>query len=268
MAHVPLSPVAHRDFVWLKNSDWHFARENAVMPVSAMEMPKLCTEFVSGWIESNDHLQLVVLMGLRPDFNLFVANDGSWLPGCMPVTLQCTPFTIGLTEHRDPVLCFDDQAGSLSQASDSDREHAYPLFNAEGALCKEADSITQTLLLHQQNLHNTRIASDALQEEGLIKPWAANINTELSGTVNLEGLFYLDEGALNRCSPEVLKSLQNKGALAMAYCQLISQQHLERLGRLADAHMRLEQRKSDNECSKELDLGGFFAGEENDAFKF
>ena len=70
----------------------------------------------------------------------------------------------------------------------------------------------------------------------------------------VEGLFRIDEAALNALPADALAEVRDANALALAYCQLLSQQRLQALGKLA--HER-------NEAEKAL---GF--GQDNGTFSF
>jgi hypothetical protein len=65
----------------------------------------------------------------------------------------------------------------------------------------------------------------------------------------------VDEKALNQLSAEALQALQQSGALQLCYCQLLSMQHLQTLGKLAQAHQEAEQMAALPKTEKgELDL--------------
>jgi hypothetical protein len=51
-------------------------------------------------------------------------------------------------------------------------------------------------------------------------------------------LFQVDEAALNQLPPEALHEVRHSGALLLAYCQLLSMQHLSLLSQLNDAHQK------------------------------
>src|SRR5690606_28709359 len=74
-----------------------------------------------------------------------------------------------------------------------------------------------------------------LVEHNLIQPWNVQIKTE-SGEQPVQGLFRVDEAALNMLSAEAFEALRQGGALPLVYCQLLSMQHLQVLCRLAGEH--------------------------------
>lgn len=92
----------------------------------------------------------------------------------------------------------------------------------------------------EQGVKQATAAAGLLQRHGLIKPWALKVQSD-EGEKLLGGLYQTDEEALNRVPAEALVELRNSGALVLAYCQLISMQHVQVLGQLAVAHARAEQ---------------------------
>jgi hypothetical protein len=76
---------------------------------------------------------------------------------------------------------------------------------------------------------------DRLQAQGLIQPWPVKLQGADGGERTLEGLFRIDEAALNALPAEGLAELRDAGALSLAYCQLLSMQQLSLLGELAQA---------------------------------
>jgi len=59
-----------------------------------------------------------------------------------------------------------------------------------------------------------------------------------TGEQQIAGLFRTDEAALNQLPGEALLEVRQAGALPLAYCQLLSMQHLPLLGGLIEAHAK------------------------------
>ncbi len=79
----------------------------------------------------------------------------------------------------------------------------------------------------------------------------------------MEGLFRIDEAALNQLPAEAPIELRNTGALLCAYCQLLSIQHLQTLGQLAAAHAQAEAKAQASLPTQngELDLSFLYGSE-------
>lgn len=260
MKLLPLSPNSHQHHVWQKPKDWSYLRPQTLYTVQAMDMPRLCTTYPLAFQATQaGHYQPIALLGLQPDFNLYIARDGRWLTPVVPHQVQTAPFAIATTEHHTQVLCIDDNAQALSENTDQGQ----PLFDDQGQSHDSLKPIIQQLQAHQANQINTQKACDHLNRLELIQPWNAQVATQ-QGSIILQGLYTLDEAKLNRLNAQDLKALQDSGALGMAYCQLISTQHLSYLGKLADAHANLDKKYAEKPS---LDLEDYFS-DNDDLFKF
>ena len=68
-------------------------------------------------------------------------------------------------------------------------------------------------------------AVNALADAGLITPWEINLK-QGEKVVPVEGLFRVDEAALNKLDDEDFLAVRKAGGLALAYAQLLSMNQL------------------------------------------
>ncbi len=233
MSLIPLTPDQFANARWRPMPDSAFAREISLAELNASEMPAAACHLPVGLVRMEDGIwTLQAVFGLQPGKNLFVAVNGSWLGGYWPLRLRLAPFALAKSEHNEQVLCINDVWWQPSELG------GYPFYGEENNLAKETADLLlecQALLDNQQHTH---AAVAALDEAGLLCPWNPVVATESLGSVQLEGLFSINEEALNALDADALLKLRDCGALAIAYCQLISMQHLHKLAELADAHAR------------------------------
>src|SRR5690606_20470919 len=88
----------------------------------------------------------------------------------------------------------------------------------------------------EKNRNQTRLACEALLRHELFEPWPIKVLAEGEQEQTLAGLHRINEEKLNSLSAEALFELRNASALQIAYCQLLSMQHIQRMGKLAGAH--------------------------------
>jgi hypothetical protein len=138
---------------------------------------------------------------------------------------------MGQTEAGEQVLCIDEDSG-LVTADAGER-----FFTEDGSPAAAALEVLNTINQDEQNRLATVVACATLQKHQLIRPWPITLQTE-SGERKVEGLFQVDETALNQLPPEALHEVRQSGALLLAYCQLLSMQHLSLLSQLNDAHQK------------------------------
>lgn len=241
----------HGDQYWLKQSGHSFAAGDALCPLVAQELPKAVLFVPIGFIAEGDHFMPVAVQGLTPGQNLFVAADGRWLASYIPNPYRAYPFRMAPTEQGEQVLCIDEASGLLSESAGE------PFFNEDGT---PAQSVQEILAFFNQidaNRQLTRSICAVLQQHGLIQLWPITVQGE-QGEQKVEGLFRIDEAALNALTAEALAEVRNTGGLTVAYCQLLSIQHLSTLGTLAQAHAEAEKNQLAQEAlvqNGELHLG-------------
>ncbi|MBK1707689.1 MULTISPECIES: SapC family protein [Marichromatium] len=226
-----LSRERHAARRWKRYDSYAFARGAALVDVVAAELPKATMSLPLAFVRQGEGFALSAVLGLAPGRNLCVTQEGRWVGGgYIPAALRGYPFRLVRTEGDQLVLCIDEDSGLLT---DDPEDEA--LFDDEG---KPSAAITKVLEFLQQvetNRQTTARACAALAEAGVIAPWPIKVQGD-EGEREIEGLFRVDEAALNQLDAETLAGLRASGALSMAYCQLLSMQHLQRLGLLAKAH--------------------------------
>lgn len=252
---MPLTVITREAFTgkrWHPHSHYHFALGRGVVELTAAELPQAACSLPIGLLaEDGGHFLPVALMGIHPERNLFVAQDGTWLGPYVPAVLRASPFALGTTEHGGKVLCVDETLEAAAAAAAADAGE--PFFTADGEPSPALEQARNFLAVLELNRQATQRACAALAAAQLIQPWEIVIPT-LAGKRHLEGLHSIDEKALNVLAAEPLSSLRDCGALAMAYCLMICGQHLAQLGKLADAHAKFVPAEVSRRQANELDL--------------
>lgn len=235
----------------LKSNDAHytFAAQDSLIPAVADELSQLVPMAPLAFLPSESSHLLMVITSLLPGRNLFVApTTGQWMGAYVPAALRAWPFRmVQSADGEAPVLCVQEDSGLLVP-----RGEGTDFFDDDGKPTQSIREIVDFLSQIERNRVMTQTAVDALNSVGLIQPWP--LQTEKDGvTVPVNGLFRIDEAALNALEADVLKDLRDKGALAIAYAQLFSLNQLSVLEKLKPMH---EQLKSQAEAAKvpELDI--------------
>lgn len=188
----------------------------------------------------------VAVLGLFRDQNLFVAPKGHWVMGYIPARLRAYPFALAKTGAGQTALCVDMESGLVSDTEGK------PFLDAQGEPDAALRRIAELLNKLRASEEVTTRACAVLQAHGLIKPWAIRLENE-QGAEPVHGLHCIDEAALNALSPEALAEVRQVGGLPLAYCQLLSMQHVSTLGKLAELHRKAVAPLPTNQ-SGEIDL--------------
>lgn len=233
--YAPITRDHHGTRFWHRSSNYIFAAQDAITALVAQELPRAMLHLPIGFIELNGTYSPVAVAGLVTGTNLFVAPDGTWLAGYIPAVHRGYPFALANTDSGQRVLCIDENSGLVS---DTDGE---AFFNEDGTPAQAVQEVLNFLTQISANHETTVQCCAALQKHGLIQPWSIQLQTE-EGKRVIEGLYCIDEARLNALPGDALIELRDAGALVVAYCQLLSMQHLPALGKLAEAHKNAAQK--------------------------
>ncbi len=234
---------------WQRHSTYHFSAQDAVAPLVAQELPKAHISLPVAFIKVDDTFTPVAVQGLQPGQNLFVAPDGRWLAGYTPALYRVYPFRLANTEDGQQVLCVDEDSGLVGDGPEGEL-----FFNEDGTPSPAVADVLTFLTQLEAQRQATKSNCAALQQHDLIQPWPIKIQTG-EGEQPIDGLFRIDEAALNALPADAFIELRDTGALIVAYCQLLSMQHLPALGQLTQAHAKAKARPGlKTTPSGELDL--------------
>lgn len=223
-----ISRTAHATRRWKRYSNYAFAAPDALAPLVAQELPRATMHLPIGFTLQGGAYALVAVLGLEPGHSLFVAPDGRWTGGYVPAVYRGYPFQLAQTPEGQQVLAIDEGCGLVN---DSEGEL---FFDPQGKPSKAVQDVLGFLQRIHASRQQTQRMCQALAEHQLFQPWPITVQSA-AGERQVEGLYRIDEAALNALSPEAFEAVRQAGALPMVYCQLLSMQHLPLLGQLAQA---------------------------------
>ncbi len=217
---------------WRRLTDYKFTARDSVCPLTTLEMPKAMMCLPIGFIANGSGYTPVALLGLEPHKNLFVSIDGRWLAAYIPAPYRGYPFMLTDLKEGQHALCIDEESGAMSDGPDGEI-----FFDEESKPGEVIGEILRFLIKVSANRKATQRVCDFLQENNLIQPWPIVLQRD-NGEQKVEGLFRVDEAALNTMPGEKLIELRALGGLTLVFCQLLSMQNLERLIELGNLHRK------------------------------
>lgn len=230
--YVAVSRKHHADNGWLPRERYSFTAGQPVASILMAEISRLLPYYLLGFIEQGDGFEAVALLGLSHEQNLYLHPDGRWLADYVPASLRGYPFDLKMAGGDKQVLC-------LERGSMTDGGLGEPLFDEGGELAGRVRQTMNFLQQRERQHQTTRQATRLLQEAGLIKPWALQIERgEGHAPYKVEGLHYIDEKALNALPADAFAALRNQGALTLAYGQLFSTTQVDKLTERASFHAK------------------------------
>ncbi len=225
---VPVTASAHGSMKIRATNDFGFARETNAVPVTLPEFVLASRHYPIVFV--GEELVPTVALGLRPDQNLFVQEDGSWERfAYIPAYVRRYPFIL-LGREGDERL----QLGIDNQAS-SNGEGARELFEGE----KETQVVTDALDMCQQfhgAYRGTAEFSEMLKESGLVEERNLEISMPDGNKMDVGAFASINEEKLREASDEQFLDWRKKGFLAAMYFHVASLNNWEQIiGRLPEA---------------------------------
>lgn len=203
------------------------------MPLTLTELPKALQSVPIGFIEQSGGVFVpAALLSLQPNKNQFVTADGRWIQAYIPAACRAYPFILAKTEEGQQVLCIDQDSGLVVDGVDGEA-----FFQEDGQVAPLLQEVLNFLHQTEQSRNVTAAACALLKKYELIKPWPITVKSD-GEDKTINGIFQINEGALNKLPADALVEIRDAGALVLAYCQMLSMQHLPVLGQLADAHAK------------------------------
>lgn len=222
-----ITRTEHGNVKWTRYESYEHAAKDAVAPLTAQELPKASKVMPVCFIKSDGGYIPAALQSLIAGLNLFVAPNGRWMLPYTPACYRAYPFVLGRTESGESLLCADMDSGLLG-------EEGEPLFEEDGP-SEAVKGVLGFLQAVEQNSEQTKIVCNVLAENDLIQPWPLTVKTD-EGEQQVEGIYRIDEAALNTLTAESLAEVRDAGGLTIAFCQLLSMQNLGAMQAFAKLH--------------------------------
>lgn len=244
-----VSPSTCQGKTWIPPGDISFAGHKHLVPINSHELAKAAANGPIAVVKENGHWQLVAVCGRVPGENLYIQN-GRWLGSYQPEWLSIYPFqTTELNDKR--VLSFDPNSGLLNEAGDGE-----PFFHADGTPTEAVASRIERIKVRQKFAILTEKYIKALLRARVLAPWPLPLCEQVG--MAIEGLFMLNEPALNHLEDSQLVSLRY--ALPLAYSLNFSIQQSHILQRLSAHHSR--------NGTDDLSIDHLFGDDQEETFDF
>lgn len=215
----------HASRRWLAPVNYAFCAQLPVVNISATEMQRACVTVPIAFVKSGETWSTCAILGVPPSTNLCVLPDGRWAGPFLPAALRAYPFSLHQAKEADRVVLCIDEEGGLAAEGDA---KGHPFFG-DG---QEPAPLVKQAMDFLTKWHAGRIALEkactVLDKHKLIVPWTFSIKYEEKEKA-MGGLFRIDEQALVKLDAKALHELMQSGAIALAYAQMISMQHLPKL---------------------------------------
>lgn len=220
---VPLNPEKHKNLTLVENQDYSFAAKVNAVPIVIKELASASKHFPIVFAGDGSGSMLAVL-GLKPDENLFVDEDGKWKEGVyIPSYIRRYPFYIAKSsEVEGPILCFDDTSNLVNQKTGKQ-------LIKDGEVQDDMKKIADFANNIQNFLEMTSLYGVAAEKKGLLE--AQNVQLKLGDEVQaqVDGFKTVKREKFDALDGKTLKNWLNKDWIDATVLHLSSGENFNRL---------------------------------------
>jgi hypothetical protein len=239
---VPLNREDHKDLRLKAVPNVRFAMNTHSVPLTGAEFGIAARDLliIFGGSSVTD-AGPIALLGLRQNENLFIDSDGHWAPNTyVPAFVRRYPFVLAekpAAEEGDDFTVFLDEGYEGFNKTEGER-----LFKEDGTDAELLSNAVNFLGEFQQNIARTRKFMEHLVKHDLLEP--RNVQLQKGGeggkSINLNGLFVINEDKLRALDAKVTHELMLEGVLGWAYAHLLSLANIDRLAARLDVREQAE----------------------------
>ena len=157
----------------------------------------------------------VAIMGLEPNKNLFVNDNGHWEGRYLPARYTHQPLAVAQDpEQKNQYAIAIDMDNEMVQEEEGQR-----LFKDDGSESEFLAARKKALTHYVENEHITRALCELLVQHGLLTPQSIKVKVK-DKEYNLNGLYIVDEKKMNELPDEAFMEIKKRGFLAPIYAHL------------------------------------------------
>ena len=223
---VPLDSAKHKNLRINVDRNYGHASEHNMVPLLASEFLPASTNFPIVFVKQQETgaFKSVGLLGLDEKENLIFSN-GKVKSNYIPVNFRRYPFSAAgkNTNESEMMLCIDESSSLLNEHEGS------LLFNDDGKPSETVNSVTHLITDILAKDAATDVFIAFLTEHDLLQPAEVTLQLGDEGNKKLNGLYKVDEEALNELSDDVVLTLYKRKYFAAIYTHLASLGQFNRL---------------------------------------
>lgn len=223
----PLNKDAHKNLKVRQTDkpDLSFAKDTNSVMLALTELALASKVYVTGFAKTNDaedQYALMCLLGMRDNENLYLTDDNQWDASYIPAFVRRYPFVIA--QHQDQfTVCIDTDFAQFNE------QEGQALFQDNGKPTELLQRNIDFLQSFQNDAQATQSFIDAIKAYDLLELANPRMQIDSGETVQLNGLYIVNETKLNGLKPAQIKKLMEQGFLGLIYAHLLSLSNLNDL---------------------------------------
>jgi len=226
---VALDKELHAKMSLAGKMSFAFAAKVNAVPVTMIELPNIMQFYPIAFSSTAPATPLAIL-GLRDQENLFVNENGEWLPNTyIPAYIRRYPFIFAKNDTGERLtLCVDDTKDTLVRGS------ANQLFTAEGELTDLTKNALEFCKSYQAAAEQTEAFSTALEQANILIDRHAEVRMNDSSVITLTGFRQVDEQKYHALPKETVLDWHQRNWTGFVYAHLLSVGNWQKLFQLMD----------------------------------
>lgn len=226
----PLRKDKHAKLKVTESGDYTRYKANHLVPIVIQDFFTLAAEFPLVFVKigKTDEFVPVALMGLREGQNLYCQTE-EYKAGVIPVSFGNAPFSIARVDEATDqlIVLLNEESPLLSE------DKGEPLFDEKGERSAYLEKRIESLIKVAEQTRNTQEMCKRLTEKKLLATQKLELQHRPDATrYNIEGIYVINETALNELSDEAYLDLRKMGLLPIIYAHLTSLQQLRRVSEM------------------------------------
>lgn len=227
---VPLRKDKHAKLKVVESGDYRRYKKHHLVPIVIQDFFTLAAEFPLVFVKvgKTDEFIPVALMGLREGQNLYCQTE-EWKARVIPVSFGNAPFTIArVDEETDQlIVLLDEESPLLSEGTGE------ALFDEKGERSAYLEKRIEALIKVAEQTRNSQELCKRLTEKKLLSTQKVQLqHSPDAPRYDIDGIYVVNEIALNELSNEDYLHLRTMGLLPVIYAHLTSLQQLRRVSEL------------------------------------
>lgn len=218
---VSLNNILHKNMLIDINTVEAQGGKLHLTPVVLSEFLKLAVQFPIALTKNKEtgKFVCVALFGFEPEENLYFSNE-NWDSIYIPLQISRQPFFLGNDENNQLILCIDSAHPSLHKNSGE------RLFDEDGKDSSYLSGLKSQLAELFNGEKETQEFVATLAELDLIQPMHLDITFADQSSTRVEGMYTINEAALQNLPDTRILELHKQGYLALIYTMLTSLGHI------------------------------------------
>lgn len=225
---VPLRFSDHADYRFLPTNDYSFAKSELIAPIVIDEISDVAREYPI--VFSKEGTLPVALLGVQQEANAYLSQNGGWRASYIPAHIRHYPLaSMRLPKSAEPApegkvpqqaqksaVLIDEESSMIS------RLEGDPIFDDDGSLnglAREKASMLQWFDV--RSMVTMRLLA-AIREADILVERPIRIADDDGQSYVVNGLYMINEAALNALDKTSFQKLRTAGALPLVYASLIS----------------------------------------------